>query len=129
MIGRQVVIEVGQQLRELLREVVGRGLAAVALQREGGQRIGAGRTADAEVDAPREQPGEDAEDLGDLEGAVVGQHHAAAADADPRGGRGDRPDQHLRCGTGEHRPAVVLGDPVAVIAEAVRQSGELDRVA
>ena len=44
-----------------------------------------------------------------------------------RGGR-DRADQHLRARAGEHRPAVVLGDPVAVVAEAVGQPREVDRV-
>ena len=57
---RKVVLEVGQQLGQLLWEVVGRGLAAVALQRERGQRVGAGGAAEAEVDPAGEQGGEDA---------------------------------------------------------------------
>jgi hypothetical protein len=71
------VVEVGEQLGELLREVVGGGLAAVALQREGRHRVRAGGASDAEVDPPGEQPGEQAEGLGDLERAVMREHHAA----------------------------------------------------
>ena len=55
MILGQVVLEVGEQLGQLLGEVVGCGLAAVALERKGGQRIGAGGTSQAQVDPPREQ--------------------------------------------------------------------------
>ena len=62
-------------------------------------------------------------------GRVVREHHAAAADADPARGRGDRPDQHLGRRAGEHRAAVVLGDPVAVVAELVGEPGEVERVA
>ena len=43
-----------------------------------------GRAADGEVDAVGEEAGEDAEALGHLERAVVGEHHAAAAHADAR---------------------------------------------
>ena len=50
----QLVLEVAQQLGELLGEVVGRGLAPVALQGEGGERVGAGGAAQREVDACRE---------------------------------------------------------------------------
>ncbi len=60
MIGREAVVEVGQQLGQLLREVVGRRLPAVALEGKRGQRIGTGRAAEAQVDAIRIQRGEDA---------------------------------------------------------------------
>jgi hypothetical protein len=94
----------------------------------GGHRIGAGGAAEAEVDPAGEEAREHAEGLGDLERAVVREHHAAAADADPlRDGR-DRPDQRLGARPGEHRPAVMLGDPVAVVAERVGQPGEVERV-
>ena len=82
----------------------------------------------AEVDPAREQPGQQAEALGDLERRVVREHHAAAADADPLGGRRHRAGQHLRRRTGQ-REAVVLGEPVAVIAEAVGELREVERVA
>jgi hypothetical protein len=61
MVFRQVVIEVGQQLAQLLGEVVRGGLAAVALQRERGQRIGAGGPPDPQVDPPGVQRSQDRE--------------------------------------------------------------------
>jgi hypothetical protein len=129
VLGGQVVVEVAEQLGELLGEVVGRGLAAVALQREHGHRIRAGRTADAQVDPPGVERAEHAEGLGHLQRAVVGQHHATAPDPRARRARRDLGDQHLGRRAREHRAAVVLGDPVAVVAELVRQLGEVERVA
>ena len=87
---RQAVLEQSEQLGELGGEVVGGGLAAVALQREGRHRVGARRAADGEVDAVGEEAGEDAEALGHLQRAVVREHHAAAAHADALGGHRDR---------------------------------------
>ena len=129
MVLGEVVVEVREQLGQLLGEVVGRGLTAVALERERGHRVGAGGPAEAEVDPAREQAGEDRERLGDLERAVVGQHHAAAPDPDALGGGRDRADQRLGARAREHRASVVLGDPVTVIAELVGEPGEVDRVA
>ena len=59
-----------------------------------GQLVGAGRPADAEVDAAGVQRLEHPELLGDHERGVVGQHHAARAQADGRGGAGDVGQQH-----------------------------------
>ncbi len=53
MVGRHLVLEQREQLHELLRKVVGRGLAAVALERKRGELVGAGRAAEAQVDAIR----------------------------------------------------------------------------
>ena len=47
-------------------------LTTFALQGEGGEWIGAGGAPEREVDTAGEQAGEQAEGLGDLEGAVVG---------------------------------------------------------
>jgi hypothetical protein len=71
---------------------------------------------------------EDAERLGDLQRAVVRQHDAAAADPDPVRGGGDLGDQDLRRRAREHRRAVVLGHPVAGVAEPLRQPRQVDRV-
>jgi hypothetical protein len=127
--GGEAALEVGEQLGELVGEVVGQRLRAVALERLGGHRVGAGGAADAEVDATGEEAGEDAEALRHLERAVVGQHDAAAADAEARGGGGDRADQHLRRGPGDQPSPMVLGDPIAVVAEPIGELGEVDRVA
>ena len=126
--GGKPIVEIAEQLHELLGKVVRRRRAPVALQGEGGQRVGARRAPERQVDAAREQAGQQAEGLRDLEGAVVGEHHAAAAHPDTGGRGGDRADQRLGARSGEHRPAVVLGDPVAVIAEPIRQARQIERV-
>ena len=74
--------EVADQLDQLLGEVVGGEGAGRAPQRAGGELVGAGRPADAEVDAARVQRLEHAELLGDHERGVVGQHDAARPEAD-----------------------------------------------
>ena len=128
MIAGQRVVEVGEQLRELLGEVVGCGLAAIPLQGERRELVGAGRAPEPEIDAAGIERRQDRERLRHLERAVVRQHHTAAADADPSGARRDRPDQHLGARAREHRAAVVLGNPVAVVAESVRQARQIERV-
>ena len=129
MAGREAALEVGEQLGELVGEVVRQGVGAVALERVRGHRVGPGRAADPEVDPPREEAGEDAEALRHLERAVVREHDAAAADPDPAGRRGDRADQDLRRRPGDEPSPMVLGDPVAVVAEPVGQPRQVDRVA
>jgi hypothetical protein len=119
---------VRQQLGELLREVVGRGGPAVALEREGRHRIGSRRAADAEVDPLGIEPGEQREALGHLERRVVREHDAAAADAEALRGRGDGPDEHFGTRPGEGEP-VMLGQPVALEAQAVGEAREVERVA
>ncbi len=126
--GRQPVLQVGQQLGQLVREVVGHRLGAVALQRVRGHRVRARGAAQRQVDPLRVQPRQHAEALGHLERAVVGQHHAAAAHPDALGRGGDRPDQHLGAGARQHRPTVVLGHPVAVVAQPVGQPRQVDRL-
>ena len=52
------VLQVPEQLGQLLGKVIRRGLSAIALQRKGRQRIGAGGPAECEVDAAGEQAGQ-----------------------------------------------------------------------
>ena len=125
----EVVLEVGEQLRELLREVIRRHLPSVTLQRKHRLAVASRGTTDAEVDAARIERREHAEHLCDLERAVVRQHHAAATDLDPRCRRRNRSDQNLGRGAREHRCAVMLGDPVALVAERFDMLREVDRVA
>ena len=95
----------------------------------GGDLVGAGRAADPEVDAARVQRLEHPELLGDHERLVVRQHHAARADAE-RGGRARQVgDQHRRRRAGDAGHVVVLGNPVAQVAEPLDVAGEVDRVA
>src|SRR5436305_1178157 len=70
-----------------------------------------------------------AELLGDHQRRVVGQHDPARADADALGGVGDVPDQHGRRRAGDPRHVVVLGEPVAVVAQPFRGAGEVQGVA
>ena len=124
-----VLSRYAEQLGELLREVVRRGLPSIALQRVGGRRIGAGGAAEREIDPSGEERAQHAEGFGDLERAVVRQHDAAAADADARRRGGDRADQRLGARAGEHRRAVMFGDPVAMVAARVGAPREVDAVA
>jgi hypothetical protein len=103
-------------------------VAPIALQRLRGNPVGAGGAADPEVDPPREEAGEDAEVLRHLERAVVRQHHPAGAEPHLLGGGADPGDQDLGRGAGDEAAAVVLGQPVAVVPEPLRQFGEVDRV-
>jgi hypothetical protein len=128
VVGRHAVLEQGEQLGELLREIVGRGLTTVALERQHRQGIGAWGAAEAEVDALGMEPGERAEHLGHLERAVVGQHHAAAADPHRLRVLRDRRDQHLGRRTCERRRGVVFREPVALVAEALGVPGEVNGV-
>jgi hypothetical protein len=94
--GDQVVValEVADQVAELLREALGGQAGHGAPQRERGPLVGAGRTADAEVDPAGVQRLQRAELLGDDQWRVVGQHHPAGTH--PDGGRVGREvrDQH-----------------------------------
>ncbi len=126
---RQAVTDVGEQFRQLLREVVRASLALVALQRPRGERIAAGRAAKPEIDASRTQGGQHAERLGDFQRAVVRQHDTAAPDANARGGEADRPNKCLRTYAGEHARAVMLGHPITGVAEPVGSAGKVDGVA
>jgi hypothetical protein len=91
---RSLAAEVRRQFRELLREVVGSQRCGAPAQGAGGALVGAGRPADTEIDPAGVQRVEHAELLGDDQRLVVGQHHAARADADPRGDTGEVGDQH-----------------------------------
>jgi hypothetical protein len=120
------------ELRELAREVRLARLVVEPLQRARGQRQPAGRLADTEIDAARRERGQHLEGFGDLERAVVLQHHAARADADARRVREEVRDDDLRRRACKGRRAVMFGDPEALVAElfgALRERrGEAQRV-
>ena len=69
------------QFVEALEEVVLLADALAAAQRVGGGRIGAGRAAEAEIDAAGKQRLQHLEALGHHQRRVIGQHHAAGTDA------------------------------------------------
>ena len=121
-------LEIGLQLEYILREPV---FAArhVAAQGAGCLLVGARCTAEAEVDAAREQRFEGAELLGDHQRRVIGQHDAAGADTDARGRAGHVRDHHCGGCAGDAGHVVVLGEPVAGVARPVRQLRQFARVA
>jgi hypothetical protein len=77
MVGRQVVVEEGQQIGDLVRKVLDTPGAGAVDESLRGAQVGARRAADAQVDAPREQRLEHPEGLGHLERAIVGEKHPA----------------------------------------------------
>ncbi len=91
--------------------------------------IGAGRAAEPEIDAAGKQRLEHLEALRDHQRCVVRQHHATRADPQMRGDRGDLPDHDFGCGTGDVRQIVMLGNPVALVAEPVGKPRQIERIA
>ena len=112
--------DVAQQAHEV-EEIAGEVVGAECVRRaaEGGRRplIGAGRPAEAEVDATGVERFERRDLLGHDQRGVVGQHDAARADPDAiRAGR--QVGHQDRRGRARHRGHVVmLGHPEAVVAE------------
>ncbi len=117
--------EIRLELVEELREVVA-ALCEVATEGVHGGEVPAGGAAEAEVDAAGINRCQGAELFGDDERGVVGEHDAAAADADGAGSSGDVADEDRGCGAGEAGDAVVLGEPEAGVAEAFGVAGEVD---
>jgi hypothetical protein len=77
VIAGEGVLQIREELDKLVGEIVGRGVAAVALQSVGGLLIAARRTAEAEIDPVGKHACEHGKSLGHLERAVVRQHHPA----------------------------------------------------
>jgi len=127
MLVGQAAVEVLAQLPHLLREVARFGHHAAA-DRVRGARAAAWGAADAEVDAAGIERFQHAKGLGDPEGAVVGEQHAPRADADALRLRAQARQQHLGAGIGERADGVVLGEPVAVIAQLVHAPRQLQRL-
>jgi len=67
-----------------------------------------------------------AELLSDDEGSVVGEHDAAAADADGSGCGGDVSDEDGRCRAHQALDGVMLGEPEAAVAPLLGVAGEID---
>ena len=126
---REAVVLEQHQLLEASQEIVVVAGVLPSPQRVGGDRVGAGRAPEAEIDASGKQRLEHLEALGDHQRRVVRQHDAARADAHVLGNRGDLADHDVGRGAGDRRQVVVLGDPVAREAEPVGEAGEVERVA
>ena len=94
-----------------------------------GGLVGAGSTAEAEVDAAGIEGFEGAELLGDDQRRVVGQHDAAGADADRRGAGADMSEADRGGGAGDAGHGMVLGHPEAPVAELLGMTGKVEGVA
>ena len=120
-------LEIAHQFDDVLRETVDAGIE-VAAQRPRGHHVGAGRAAEPEIDAAGMKRRQRAELLGDDQRRVVGQHDAARADANGRGAGRDMGDHHRGRRTRDARHVVMLGEPVAVVAEALGMARQIERV-
>ena len=61
-----------------------------------------------------------------LSGTVVRQHHSAAAYLIRARGGGNRADQHFGTVAGETRRSMMLGNPIARVAETIGKTREID---
>jgi len=128
MLGRQVVVEERHQILHLPRVLLGPEGAGSDPEDPGRSLVAARRAPDPEIDAAGMDRLQHPELLGHLERAVVRQHHPARADPDAARHRGHLGDQHLGARSREAGGGVVLGQPVAVIAPAVRGPRQLERL-
>src|SRR5271170_7679862 len=102
MLGGEVAVQKRQQLHQLLRKIVARQLlAAIALKRGSIEWSATGSTAHSEIDSPRVQGVKHAKGFGDLQWAVVRQHHAPRSDPDSGGLGGDPGHKNFGRGTGQ----------------------------
>ena len=69
------------------------------------------------------------EALGHHQGRVVGQHHAAGADAQVFRHRRDLPDHDIGGRTGDRRQIMMFGHPIAPEAQAIGMPRKVERIA
>ncbi len=81
----RTIAQEGGQIDQFLPKGCGAGVPG--LKRTGAEWQAAGGLADAQIDPPRRQRGQNAELFGDLVGAVMLQQHSPRSDADLRGTR------------------------------------------
>ena len=121
-------VQMGHEVLDLLGVMADVVLRSWVRERGGRKLVASRSPSHSEVYAARVQGLQHSKSLGHLEGAVVGEHDAAAADSNSFGARRDLPDHRLRARSGEVADAVVLRDPEALIAQPLRDSGKLDRL-
>ena len=114
---------------QTLEKVVALAAVEPAAQRISGGAIRTGRAAQAQIDATGEQRLQHLEALGDHQRRMVRQHHATGADAEVFGDRRDLPDHHVGRGARHRSEVMMLGEPVADIAELVDMARQVDAVA
>ncbi|MPN03759.1 hypothetical protein SDC9_150993 [bioreactor metagenome] len=121
--------EPGLEFDDILRKGIGTVDADVATQGACGALIGAGGTAQAEIDAAGVEGLECAELLCNHQRCVIGQHDAAGTDPDGGCGGCNVTNDHRSGCAGDTRHVVMLGQPVAVIAKVLGVTGEITGVA
>ena len=121
-------LEIAHQFHDILRKIIA-GAVQRPPHRPRGDLIGTRRATQPQIDPARMQRRERAELLGDQQRSVIRQHDAAGADADAaRAGRDMRQRDRGR-GTGDARQVVMLGHPVAAIAQRLDMAREVERIA
>jgi hypothetical protein len=125
IVGRKRAATPGDELAELLEEIIGGQSLPRAAESEGSQRIGARRAPDAEIDPAGIDRFKELVRFGYLQRRVIRKHDAARAEPDARGHRAYVRDQDLRDGRRDTRHVVMLGVPQSRIAEAVNCLGQL----
>jgi hypothetical protein len=126
MARRHLVAQERSKVLELPRVVLHRERSRALAQHARGALVAARRAAHPQVDAAGEKGLQHPELLGHLERAVVREHHATRAHPDVTRHRGHLGDQHLGAGPGQAGRGVMLGQPVPMVAPALRRAGELE---
>ncbi len=129
MAGRKIAGLPQRQFVQPFEEVVALAAIEPAAQRVRGGAIGARRAAEAEIDPAGKQRLQHLEALRHHQRRMVGQHHAAGADPDAAGHRGDLPDHQVGRRARHRGQVVMLGQPVADVAQRVRMARQIDAVA
>jgi hypothetical protein len=105
------------------------GIRPVAPQRARSALVGTGRAPQRQVDAAGIKRLQRAELLRNDQRRVIRQHDAAGAHANPAGAAGQVADDDRSGGARDPLHVVMLGDPVARVAQALGVARELEGVA
>ena len=108
-------LEIGLQLLDVLRKVVGGG-SYIAAKGVRGRLVGSGSTPESEIDAAWIERSERAELLRDDQWGMVRQHDAAGADSDRFGTAGNVANDDGRGGAGDAGHVVMFGQPKTIVA-------------
>jgi hypothetical protein len=95
-----------------------------ALKRPGGGGQSAWRLPDAQIDPAGSEIFQDSENLRDFEGAVVLQHHAAGAYANPLCGGQEIGYENLRRDARKQGAAMVFRHPKSLVSEVFSPAGQ-----
>ena len=126
MILRKAAALQQEQLLKAFEKIVAFPHVLAAAERVGGHRIGPRCAAQPEIDAAGKQCLQHFEPFGDHERGMVHQHDPARADANPCRCRRDPSDHDLGRGAGDARQIMMLGEPIALVAEPVGKPRQIE---